>query len=183
MSDNLKLLNLLLGRLKDLPVTFLALAAIFFGVMFYSTEIANMLSVDEYRMDYKIYIGLVFMVIVLLLLYRICSFGEREYGKRRNLKMKQKLLHQLTPEEKGYLIPYIRDKKTTLRIETDDEIIKVLRMNEIVCYVDYYNPAHSYSLSPWARKYLEKKSYLLDGHQGEPISPPEEAGKNDWMAR
>ena len=187
MTGILKLMNSLLGRLAYLPVSFLVSIAMVLGlILFSSAEIANTLSVDEFRMKYRAYLGPAFLVTVFLLFSRLCSIGARKYRGWRNLKRTQKLLHQLTPEEKGYLIPYIQDKMNTVYARLDDGIMSGLQMKRIVtlaCSVGYYNDVNPFNLQPWARNYLERNPHLLDGYLGEPAPSVEEIEKNAWMAR
>ncbi len=187
MTDILKLMNSLLGRLAYLPVSFLVSIAMVLGlILFSSAEIANTLSVDEFRMKYRAYLGPAFLVTVFLLFSRLCSIGARKYRGWRNLKRTQKLLHQLTPEEKGYLVPYILGQTNTIHARLDDGIIGGLLMKRVVFRVGdvgYLNGENPFNLQPWARNYLEQNPHLLDGHQGELTPFLEEIEKNAWMAR
>jgi len=160
--------------LKEIPIVFLITIICVLGlILFIPLETAKVLAVDKFRDNYRIFIGPIFLLTMSFLIGRILIFITRWYSKKRSLKLKQKSLHRLTPEEKGYLIPYIRDKKNTIYVDIRDGIMNGLNAKGIT-YVasnvgDLFNGI-AFNLQPWAREYIEKNPHLLDGYKGQPMT-------------
>lgn len=95
---------------------------------------------------------------------------EAELGKAN----KRRVLEQLTPEEKGYLRPYIEQQLTTLRLLTDDGIAGGLRAKGVL-YVSAQTgdvwTGFDHNLNSWAREMLTADRSLMEGAQGTPRKP------------
>lgn len=95
-----------------------------------------------------------------------------KYIKKRftwysNEKRLQKSLHELTPIEKAYLVPYIRDNEVSRNFRLNDGVRGILEQKNILYRSSNIGNAVygiSYALQPWARRYLEKSPHLLNGH-------------------
>jgi hypothetical protein len=75
-------------------------------------------------------------------------------------------LHGLNPDEKAYLVPYIRKKKAMQRFNMEDGIAGNLRVRGIIfCGAHQFDQltGAEFALSPWARDYLTKHPELLNG--------------------
>ena len=75
-------------------------------------------------------------------------------------------LSQLTPEERGYLAPYILEQRNTQVFPMEDGISGGL-MSKGILYlgsrlVTLDGMAHN--LQPWARQHLSANRHLLDGY-------------------
>jgi hypothetical protein len=101
-------------------------------------------------------------------------------GARSLDKQRIKWLASLTPDEKGRLIPYIRDERGSLTYPVDDGVVGGLQGKGILYRAS--NIGHAirgfpYNLQPWAREALMKHPEFLDGAE------EVEHGPFDWMAR
>ncbi|MCW5736725.1 MAG: superinfection exclusion B family protein [Enhydrobacter sp.] len=95
-------------------------------------------------------------------LQRLREKAQRAANKRAN----QQQLHKLTPDEKAYLAPFIKDAKTMQRFDTADGIAGSLAARRIIgCGAQEFNrlTGPEYTLANWARDYLTQHPELLDG--------------------
>jgi hypothetical protein len=103
-------------------------------------------------------------------------FWARKIKTESNTKKKYDYLKQLTPEEKGYLIPYIEEQQNTINVGMDDGIMAGLCAKGITYRAanigDLLN-GFAFNLQPWARDYLNSKPELLNDYSGEPMTPRE----------
>ena len=84
------------------------------------------------------------------------------------------MLHQLTPEEKGYLVPFIDKQQNSVYVGMDDGVMAGLvtkRITYRASNMGHVFKGFAYNLQPWARTYLEQNSELLGGYVGEPLTP------------
>lgn len=74
-----------------------------------------------------------------------------------------KSLHELTPDEKGYLLPYIRDVANTRYFKFIDGIAGGLWAKRILFRSSDLAVPNSApdNLEPWARQYLQDHPELL----------------------
>jgi len=161
--------------LRRIPAAFLVAMVCALGlILFLPAGAAKVLAVDKFRETYRIFLGPAFLLIVSFLAARIFMFCRQKMNEKRLLLSKQKTLHKLTPEEKGYLVPYIIHQKNTLYVGPEDGI-----MNGLVAKGITYRAASignlldgiAFNLRPWAREYLENNPHLLDGAVGQPMTP------------
>jgi len=88
--------------------------------------------------------------------------AERAATKKAN----QLKLHKLTPDERAYLLPFIKDGKAMQRFDTADGIAGGLRTRGIIfCGAHTFDrvTGPEYTLLSWARDYLTEHPELLDG--------------------
>jgi hypothetical protein len=88
----------------------------------------------------------------------------------------QKYLYKLTPEEKGYLMPYIETEKNTVNVGLDDRIMGGLVAKGITYRASSTGnmvTGFAYNLQPWAREYLMTNPQLHSGASGRPMAPGE----------
>jgi len=103
-----KILTDLTNYLRKIPAAFLVAIATVLGlILLLPEETAKVLAVAEFREEYRIFLGPAFLLAVSFLVARIFMFLMQGYTEKQNLKSRQDALHHLTPEEKGYLAPYI----------------------------------------------------------------------------
>lgn len=162
---------------RKIPAAFLvAIVSVLGLILFLPDETAKTLAVDEFRENYRVFIGPAFLLTVSFLIARLFMLLKQGHVERQNLKAKQKILHQLTPAEKGYLIRYVEGQQNTINVGMDDGIMSGLAAKRITYRAsnmgDLLN-GFAFNLQPWAREYLEVNPHLLDGYAGQPMTPRE----------
>ena len=106
-------------------------------------------------------------------------FFMQGHWQRKAVKSRQSSLHKLTPEEKGYLKPYIVEQKNSIYVGVDDGVMSGLRSKGITFLASNMGSmleGIAYNLQPWAREYLESNPHLLHGALGRPMTPKEKLG-------
>lgn len=155
---------------RKIPAAFLvAIVSVLGLILFLPEEYAKTLAVDGFRNEYRVFLGPAFLLTLSFCAARVFRFFILGYRQKQALKRRQETLHTLTPEEKGYLIPYIEGMKNTVNVGMDDGVMAGLRSKYIIYLAtnmgDLLN-GFAFNLQPWAREYLEKNPHLLDGYTG-----------------
>jgi len=168
---------------RKIPAAFLvAIVSVLGIILFVPEEIAKTLAVDEFRKKYRLYLGPGLLLAVSFLIARSFIFLRRGHFQKENLAKKQKLLHSLTPEEKGYLVLYIDQQQNTIQVGLEDGIMNGLVAKNITYRAgnvgDLLN-GFAFNLQSWAREYLEENPDLLDGCVGQPKTPREKI-RSEW---
>ena len=162
---------------RKIPVAFLvAIISVLGLTLFLPEKTAITLAINEFREKYRVFLGPAFLLSVAVFIARVFMFIMNKRLEKQNLESTTQVLHHLTPEERGYLIPYIQQQKNTVHVEIHDGIMNGLAAKGIV-----YRASNifdllegpPFNLQPWARKYLEKNPDLLNGHTGVPKTPRE----------
>ncbi len=169
---------------RKIPATFLVAMIVVVGIiLFVPDSIAESLAVKGFRESYRVYLGPSFLLLVSFACARLFSFFARGQASKKNLERKQSLLYQLTPEEKGYLLPYIQQQLHSVYVGHEDGVMAGLRAKGITYLPsstgDVLN-GFAFNLQPWAREYLVNNPHLLDGYVGEPMTPSEKMGFGGW---
>lgn len=160
---------------RKVPAPFLvAVVCVLSLILFLPEKQAITLAIDEFRKQYRVFLGPTWLLTVSFCVARIFMFILKGHNQRKSLKRWQKSLYKLTPEEKGYLAPFIFGRQNSVYVGMEDGIMAGLcakrityRASEIGNILDGF----AYNLQPWAREYLEKNSHLLDGAIGQPMTP------------
>jgi|TARA_B110000259_G_C13924982_1_gene366413 hypothetical protein len=160
---------------RKIPAAFLvAIVSVLGLILFLPEEYTKTLAVDGFKNEYRVFLGPAFLLTLSFCAARVFSFFMQGYRKKQALKRRKETLHSLTPEEKGYLIPYIEGKKNTVNVGMDDGVMAGLCSKDITYLAanmgDLLN-GFAFNLQPWAREYLEKNPHLLDGYTGGPMTP------------
>lgn len=93
---------------RKIPAAFLvAIVSVLGLILFLPEEYAKTLAVDGFRDEYRVFLGPAFLLTLSFCAARIFNFFMQGYRQKLALKKRREALHSLTPEEKGYLIPYI----------------------------------------------------------------------------
>lgn len=94
----------------------------------------------------------------------IASQKKRKSNVLRAHKIAE--LSKLTPDEKGYLQPFIQAKVTSQKFPLDDGIRGSLEAKGIIYQASNMGnlvDGWAYNLQPWAKEHLEANPRLLDG--------------------
>lgn len=160
---------------RKIPVAFLvAIVSVLGLVLFLPQEIAQTLAVDEFREQYRVFLGPTFLLAISFLIARLCIFIMQGQTEKKRLKARQESLHQLTPEEKGYLIQYIEGQKNSINVGIDDGVMSGLVSKRITYRASNMGDlltGFAFNLQPWAKTYLEENPALLEGYAGKPMTP------------
>lgn len=160
---------------RKIPAAFLvAIISVLGLILFLPEEYAIIVAVDGFREQYRVYLGPVFLLTLAFCAARIFTFFMQGHSQRKALKKSQETLHNLTPEEKGYLIPYIEGQQNTINVGMDDGVMGGLIKKGITYLATNMGNTlngFAFNLQPWARQYLEKNSHLLDDYAGQPMTP------------
>ena len=160
---------------RKIPAAFLvAIVSVLGLILFLPEEYAKTLAVDGFRNEYRVFLGPAFLLTLSFCAARIFNFFMQGYRQKQALKKRQQALHNLTPEEKGYLIPYIEGQQNTVNVGMDDGVMAGLRSKGITYLAASMGDllhGFAFNLQPWAREYLEKNPRLLDGYVGGPMTP------------
>ena len=160
---------------RKIPAAFLvAIVTVLFLILFLPEKYASTVAVDGFRNEYRVYLGPAFLISIFLSAARIFMFFMQGHVQRKALKKKQELLHRLTPEEKGYLVPYIEGQRNSVYVGIDDGIMSGLKTKGITYLAASMGSVLdgiAFNLQPWAREYLENNPHLLDGYAGRPMAP------------
>jgi hypothetical protein len=160
---------------KKIPAAFLvAIVCVLALILFIPDEIAKTLAVDEFRKNYRVFLGPAFLLAISFSVARLFMFILGGHYQRKALKAKQQNLHKLTPEEKGYLVPFIEGQQNSVYVGMDDGIMAGLRAKGITYLAANMGSVldgFAFNLQPWAREYLEKNPGLLNDYVGQPKTP------------
>lgn len=161
--------------LRTIPAAFLfAIGFVLALILFLPEEYARVIAVDGFRTEYRVFLGPMLLFVIAIGAARAYTAIIKLFSNIRASKQRQNLLHKLTPEEKGYLVPYIEEQKTSIYVGIDDGIMSGLRARGIT-----YNPTNAgdllngiaFNLQPWAREYLNNHQELLNDYVGQPLTP------------
>jgi hypothetical protein len=150
---------------KKLSFNFFIFFGLFlYGLTFIPDDILKKLNFFELINPHKNILAGSGILSIVLLIGKIGELLIICYKKHEENKKVYKPLHNLTPEEKYYLLPYIRDKKNTLyRLVVDGVMSGLTHKNITYLSIKPVSAEGAYNLNPWAREYLEKQPHLLDG--------------------
>lgn len=169
---------------RKVPAAFLVAIVTVLGViLFLPMDLAKKLAINDFREEFRVYIGPAFLLTTSFCVARIYMFFINGYNQRKNIKARKEQLTKLTPEEKGYLVPFIRGQSNSVHVGMDDGVMAGLKAKGIT-----YCPTNmgdvltgfAFNLQPWAREYLEENPHLLNGATGQPLTPQEKMGFGRW---
>lgn len=159
---------------RKVPAAFLVAIIMVLGlILFLPVEYAKTLAIDGFRQEYRVFLGPAFLLVLGFCVARLFITVVAKHQQRAARKELEQSLHKLTPEEKGYLVPYIESQRNTLYAGADDGVMSGLEIRRITyraSNISRLMAGYPYNLEPWARDYLTRNPHLLDGHVGEPIS-------------
>jgi hypothetical protein len=139
-------------------------------------DVVKTLGLDGFVRDRRSYVGGAFVIAISLLAAQgfVWAIGliKSQYTK---VKVKQtaalskqrrlESLSKLTPEEKGYLLPYIVQEKNTMYFRLDDGIASGLQAKEIIyraANVGDMLTGFAFNITSWAKEHLATNPHLLD---------------------
>jgi hypothetical protein len=167
-----------------LPTAIVALV-----LMFAPTKWLLPFGLDSVRDSWRVELGLALLVAMAVLVAHAAFALGGPIGRTlkarsqsaiasRHLDGLKEILHSLTPDEKAVLLPYLKEKKTSVPFDVGDGVVGGLAARDILfrsaSIGDGFN--FPFNLQPWAREYLEAHPELLDG-----ASPRRKA--RHWMSR
>ena len=160
---------------RKIPAAFLvAISMVLSLILFLPEDLAKTVAVNGFREQYRVYVGPLFLLTISFCVARIYMFFLLGYNQKKAIKLKQRSLHKLTPEEKGYLLPFIIKEQNSINAGMDDGVMAGLRAKGITYSATSMGSlldGFAFNLQPWAREYLEDNRQLLEGANGIPMTP------------
>ena len=101
----------------------------------------------------------------------LTQWGGKWYAHRRIIKNQRACLRSLTPEEKGFLVPFIFDNEATRYASMESGVVGGLLAQGIIyrsSSVGTSSFTFPYNLQSWARRELAKQRWLLHMDDSEP---------------
>ena len=159
MIENLT--GLLTSFKKVAPVPLLAISFAASLIILCPNPIAEALGVDVFRITYRPWIGTALIVSVSYLMAHIFwwlrgLFLERHTRKQTD-NVRHKHLRDLTPDEKAYLVPYVRNQITSQKFLVEDGIAGGLMAKGII-----YRSSNVGSANPWSVVNTNKRQASLN---------------------
>lgn len=172
------------------PPVFLGVAVASGIVIFSGENVAASLGVDQFRTAYRGELGIAFLVSVSVFvatsIWSVSAFVNKRIIQRAETKQKaenaklreeerKRSLHELTPDEKAYLIPYVVDEQNTQYFLIEDGVAGGLQAKGIIyrsSNVGSMLEGWAFNIQPWARTYLKEHPDLLSGANPSPQGPP-----------
>ena len=162
---------------RKIPSAFLvAIVSVLGLILFIPEELAKTLAVNGFREQYRVYLGPAFLLAVSFCFARLFMFSKGLVEEKKRIANRQKTLHHLTAEEKGYLVTYIKGGQNTVYVGMDDGIMMGLVAKGVTYCASSEGSildGFAFNLQPWARSYLEQHPDLLGGYTGRPMTPQE----------
>lgn len=161
---------------RKVPVPFLiAIISVLMLMLFIPESLAKIVAVNDFRDQFRVFLGPALLLAISFLIARIYMALTVGVNKKKQMRQKQRVLHKLTAEEKGYLILYLRGQNS-IYVGLEDGIMGGLSAKNIVYRSGNMGSVldgFAFNLNPWAREYLEEHPDLLDGAIGKPLTPEE----------
>jgi hypothetical protein len=153
---------------KVAPAPLLALGIATGVVLFVPDSLATRLGIDAFRSANRGPIGATFIFswsyLAAHLLWWLKKFAVNGWTRRRARLVRQGYLHSLTPEEQGYLAPYVHENVNTQHFAMEDGVAGGLvgkgilyRSSSVIDMLE----GVPYNMQPWARGYLAEHPNLL----------------------
>lgn len=175
-------LGTLLGIVKALTPRVLLGIAIGCGALLFSPiDFLARVGLDSFQKQNQSMLGgALFLSLALLLAHMLASgwsylvmLGQwilKQRKKKQRMQAREQMLHELTPDEKRFLIPFIEEDQTVIKAQIGDGVAAGLANRNVV-----YRPSRigniltgwDHSIQPWAKAYLKAHPELLEG-----ASPP-----------
>lgn len=154
---------------KWAPAPTLGIAIACTLVIFLPSDMAQRLGVAEFRTERRGFLGwsclLAWSYLLAALIWHGKDYARDKIDEHQLRKLRQRSLHELTAEEKGYLSEFMRGCNT-IHCEPEDGIAGGLVGKNII-----YSPAPvfdilegvPYNIQPWAKRYLQIHPELRKG--------------------
>ena len=137
-------------------------------LIFGQNDIINKLALSSFVENYRLWIGIVFLIstgfwlvdIILL----IIKEAKSKYTRFHNGKAREERLKQLTIEEKVILGKYINQETRVQTLDCTNGTVCELEAYKIIrqaSNLSRYDIFFDYNIQPWAWKYLNKHKDLL----------------------
>ncbi|QDT29393.1 super-infection exclusion protein B [Gimesia panareensis] len=170
--------------LSRIPAALLvALIATISIILFVPESIANTLSIDGFREQFRVYLGPSLLLLIAIACVRLAQLPINIWKAKKLLAQRQETLHNLTSQEKGYPSKYIFDDHNTINVGLNDGVMAGLEYKRIVYRASNTGTVENgfpFNLHDWAREYLKQNSHLLEGAIGSPRTPDEILRDDGW---
>jgi hypothetical protein len=118
------------------PIFLIGISIACGATLFFPENIANTLGVVDFRNQYRGYIGAILIIASSVVIAQSARWGIKalraSYNSKRSKKVRINYLHNLTPDEKAYLIPFVIDDENTQYFVIEDGIAGGLSAKNII---------------------------------------------------
>lgn len=175
-----------LASLKAVTPQVLIGVAVFCGVLLFSSQhFVAALGLDGFVSTNRVYIGVGFIgsicILASQLLWWLKGSLLAPISTIRRVLGRSKVMRELLPDEKAYLLRYVTEQQNTQYFRLDDGIAQGLVIKHLIYQAaavgDLYD-GFAYNLQPWARRYFAKHPDALDGANKPPDPLP--GGATAW---
>lgn len=160
-------------------------------ILFAPPSVLSALGLTDFMLDNRGFLGLLFLlslgtltVLFLQSLSSLISSERAEHLRERSTEQRRvEVLMDLTPSEKAYLLPYIRDQEGTQYFSLTDGVAGGLVAKGILfraSNLGSMKTGFAYNLQPWARRQLAKNPKLLRGAGAPPPRPLDRLLGDSW---
>ena len=152
------------------PRIFTAVAIAAGALIFLPSSMLNAMGLTSFVETYRGYIGLAFLISIVLLatdaVIWIWKQIKSHRNKRKTEENRVRLIQSLTAEERQYLAPYILEGQNTCYYAMDDGVAGGLNSKGILFISSNIGSLVSgiaFNLQPWARELLSVRSDVFNG--------------------
>jgi Super-infection exclusion protein B len=151
------------------PIPLIAFGVVSGFLLFTSKSWLSRFGVDGFVEQYRPFVGIAVLVTWALLganlIWWLRELGVQKLKRHRTRSIRITSLNELTPDEKAFLLPYIRDDVTSRTVPLGNGVVGGLVSSEILHRTASAAPYGDfpYNLQPWARRHLKEHPELLAG--------------------
>jgi hypothetical protein len=159
------------------PTLLLGVAVAAATLLFMPVSAAETLGLSDLVKANRPYIGIALVAsIALLVAQGLVGIGSlvkvqiaKKKAKQTRIKSEQlrlQALRKLTPDERGYLLPYIANEMNTQHFAVDDGVAGGLQAKGVIYRATNIGDMVSgfpFNIQPWAREHLTANPELLEG--------------------
>nr|WP_315289730.1 super-infection exclusion protein B [Serratia proteamaculans] len=163
--------------LMKIPAAVLVMVVIALSLILFLPEgAAQAIYVDGFRKSFGVFIGPAWLLTIAFSGGRLFHHVMEKRRQAQQLVQLKNSLEELTPEEKGYLLPYIVNGENSIYVGIQDGIMAGLQKKGITYRAssmgDQMN-GFAFNLHSWARQYLVENEHILNHAVGRPKTPRE----------
>ncbi|MBN3376338.1 hypothetical protein CF087_21110 [Clostridium botulinum] len=163
------IIDTILEKIKSLRIVAI-ICALFTSICIFSSDyFLNKLGIKTLVTNYRMYIGIGFIISIIYLLIelfsKICNIAKNKIKQQWNLQSMRRHLYNLTNDEKRILAYYVINKTKTQKLSYTNGTVRGLELLKIIfrsSNISSYGMLFSYNIQPWAWEYLNKHSELLE---------------------
>lgn len=138
-------------------------------VLFAPTTVMTRIGLEDAIQEYRPWIGLAFVISLSGLVAPLITHGAHQaidwVGRRRDIRFRQEMLHELSPGEKLILRRFIDLNTKTMTLDASSGVhaeLEAMGIISRVTEISHGGTRFDYNIQPWARRYLKQHPELLE---------------------